>query len=27
LGNEEFPNWNPQSEFISDEEKLKFQGF
>ena len=27
LGNEAFPNWNPQSEFISDEEKQKFQGF
>mgnify|MGYP005778878141 FL=1 len=27
LGNEAFPNWNPQSEFISDEEKPKFQGF
>ncbi|MFQ7475999.1 hypothetical protein [Anaerotignum sp.] len=23
----EFPNWNPQSEFTSDEEKPKFQGF
>ncbi len=22
-----FPNWNPQSEFISDEEKQEFQGF
>ena len=27
LGNEVFPNWNPQSEFTSDEEKAKFQGF
>ena len=27
LGNEEFPDWNPQSEFISDEEKQEFQGF
>ena len=27
LGNKGFPNWNPQSEFISDEEKPKFQGF
>ncbi len=27
LGNEAFPNRNPQSEFISDEEKLEFQGF
>ena len=27
LGNEEFPNWNPQSEFISDEEKQEFQSF
>jgi len=23
LGNKEFPNWNPQSEFTSDEEKTK----
>ena len=22
----EFPNWNPQSEFISDEENSEFQG-
>ena len=22
-----FPNWNPQSEFTSDEEKQEFQGF
>ena len=27
LGNKEFPNFNPQSEFISDEEKQEFQGF
>ncbi|MBE5077234.1 hypothetical protein [Anaerotignum lactatifermentans] len=27
MGNEVFPNWNPQSEFTSDEEKAKFQGF
>ena len=26
LGNEAFPEWNPQSEFISDEENSKFQG-
>ena len=25
-GNEEFPDWNPQTEFISDEEKQEFQG-
>ena len=25
-GNEEFPDWNPQAEFISDEEKQEFQG-
>jgi len=23
LGNKEFPNWNPQAEFISDEEKAE----
>ena len=22
-----FPNWNPQSEFISDEEKQEFQDY
>ena len=27
LGNEAFPEWNPQAEFISAEEKLGFQGF
>ena len=27
MGNEAFPEWNPQSEFISDEENSKFQGF
>lgn len=27
LGNQEFPKWNPQAEFISDEEKQEFQGF
>ncbi|WP_191344583.1 hypothetical protein [Anaerotignum lactatifermentans] len=27
LGNEAFPNWNPQSEFTSDEKKQEFQGF
>ena len=27
LGNEAFPEWNPQAEFISAEEKLRFQGF
>ena len=27
LENKEFPNWNPQSEFTSDEEKPKFQDF
>ena len=26
MGNKEFPKWNPQSEFISDEEKQEFQG-
>ena len=26
LGNKGFPNWNPQPEFIFDEEKPKFQG-
>ena len=27
LGNEACPKFNPQSEFISDEEKREFQGF
>ena len=27
LGGVMFPNWNPQSEFISDEEKQEFPGF
>ena len=27
MGNEAFPEWNPQSEFISDEENSEFQGF
>ena len=27
MGNEEFPNWNPQPEFISGEEKQEFQEF
>ena len=26
LGNKAFPNWNPQSEFTSDEENSTFQG-
>ena len=26
LGNKAFPNWNPQSEFTSDEENSEFQG-
>ena len=27
LGNEEFPKWNPQTEFTSVEENSVFQGF
>jgi len=27
LGNEVFPDWNPQSEFTSGEENSEFQGF
>ena len=27
LGNEAFPKWNPQSEFISGEENSGFQGY
>ena len=27
LGNEEFPKWNPQTEFTSVEENSEFQGF
>jgi hypothetical protein len=27
LGNEACPKWNPQAEFISAEEKPRFQGF
>ena len=27
LGNEAFPEFNPQSEFISGEENSEFQGF
>ena len=27
LGNEAFPEWNPQSEFTSGEENSEFQGF
>ena len=27
LGNEAFPNWNPQAEFSSAEENSEFQGF
>ena len=26
-GNKGFPEWNPQSELISDEENSEFQGF
>jgi len=27
LGGKQFPKWNPQEEFISDEENRRFQGF